>query len=233
MSIYQLIIRLSLAAIIGGLIGAERERYNRPAGLRTHILVTVGSTLVMLVSISGFGNTGDPARLAAQVVSGIGFLGAGTIFKDSSTVRGLTTAAGLWVCAGLGLAIGVGMYFASIICTIIVILSLTMLNQLERNLVYKDIVYIHFKAVDTGNIIQQLQDRLRSINAEIVEVDIKNNKDILEEADDNMINLKTKIKVDRKLGFDVLNEIMSDMDNLYSISYSKENARKNPYKNKL
>lgn len=130
-------IRLFVSAILGGVIGYERETKNHPAGLRTHMLVSVGSTLIMLISIGGFSQyspNGDPARLAAQVVSGIGFVGAGTIFKQGSTVRGLTTAASLWMCAGIGLAVGVGFYFAAVFAAIISISSLTFLNQIESKI---------------------------------------------------------------------------------------------------
>ncbi|HBL37110.1 MAG TPA: methyltransferase, partial [Firmicutes bacterium] len=106
-----------VATLLGAVIGLEREQHGRPAGLRTHILVALGSCLIMLVSIYGFpsGTGSDPARLAAQVVSGIGFLGAGTILRDGTSIRGLTTAASLWVVAGIGLAAGTGFYWAAAI----------------------------------------------------------------------------------------------------------------------
>jgi len=100
--------KLLAAAVVGAVVGIERERRDRPAGLRTHILVCVGSTLIMLVSIDVAGSRADPGRIAAQIVTGIGFLGAGTIFRSGGSVRGLTTAAGLWVVAGIGMAIGMG-----------------------------------------------------------------------------------------------------------------------------
>lgn len=134
----QIILRLVLSAIIGGLIGLEREANNRPAGFRTHILVAVGSTLIMLVSIDGFYDvkTGayfaDPARLGCQVVSGIGFLGAGTILRTGNHIKGLTTAASLWVCAGVGLAIGSGYYLGGLVTTGIVFLSLVSLRSFEK-----------------------------------------------------------------------------------------------------
>lgn len=134
----EVIKRLVLAAIIGGLIGIEREVHNRPAGLRTHILVTLGSTLIMLVSIDGLYRVGDgimtsdPYRLAAQVVSGIGFLGAGTIMKTGNSIKGLTTAASLWVSAGIGLAIGTGYYLGGIITAAIVLITLMSLGFIER-----------------------------------------------------------------------------------------------------
>jgi putative Mg2+ transporter-C (MgtC) family protein len=121
---------------MGAFIGLEREKHGRPAGLRTHALVSLGSCLIMLISIYGFnGITGrDPARLAAQVVSGIGFLGAGTIIREGTSIRGLTTAASLWVVAGIGLAIGSGFYFAGITATFLSVLVLVYLENLEKKL---------------------------------------------------------------------------------------------------
>ncbi|MBS4021228.1 MAG: MgtC/SapB family protein [Dethiobacter sp.] len=133
----DLVGRLLLAALLGGLVGFERETHNRPAGLRTHILVCVGSTLVMMVSVFGFGGDGakgDQARIAAQVVSGIGFLGAGTIMRQGSAVRGLTTAASLWVVAGIGLAVGIGLHVAAAAATVLVLISLFSLSSVESYL---------------------------------------------------------------------------------------------------
>lgn len=131
-------LRLFVACILGGLIGLERESLDRPAGFRTHILVCVGSALIMIVSMYAFAavesTNKDPGRIAAQVVSGIGFLGAGTIIKEGSTVKGLTTAASLWVVSGIGLAIGSGFYFAGIIATAMVFLTLVLFGRLEKRL---------------------------------------------------------------------------------------------------
>jgi len=134
----DLLIRLLMASLLGGLIGIEREVNNRPAGFRTHILVTLGSCLIMILSIYGFsglgtdGRGGEPARLAAQVVSGIGFLGAGTIMREGTNVRGLTTAASIWVCGGIGLAIGTGFYEAAILTTLLAIGSLVSVQFVEK-----------------------------------------------------------------------------------------------------
>lgn len=136
----EVLIRLSLAALFGGLIGLERERKNWVAGLRTHMMVSVGSCLAMIVSMYGFadvlGNEHlrlDPARVAAQVISGIGFIGAGTIlFLRQGAVRGLTTAAGLWTVAAIGLATGGGLYFAAAVTTVIALIILLALQPLER-----------------------------------------------------------------------------------------------------
>jgi len=135
----DILIRLSLAALFGALIGLERERKNWAAGLRTHMMVCVGSCLIMIVSAFGFADilasdhvALDPSRVAAQVVSGIGFIGAGTIlFMKQGTIHGLTTAAGLWTVAGIGLATGGGMYFAAGATTIIALIILWVLSPLE------------------------------------------------------------------------------------------------------
>jgi putative Mg2+ transporter-C (MgtC) family protein len=137
--LFDVMVPLLMAAVAGGVVGLERERSRRPAGLRTHVLVSVGSALVMQVSLdmyhitlgTGFGN-GDPGRIAAQVISGIGFLGAGTIMREGANIRGLTTAASLWVVAGIGLAAGSGMYLEALVATLIVVLTLKTLSEVEH-----------------------------------------------------------------------------------------------------
>lgn len=137
-----MVIRLVVAAVLGSAVGLERERLDWAAGLRTHMLVCVGSALAVIISAFGFKDilgtanvTLDPSRIAAQVISGIGFLGAGTIlFLRSEVVRGLTTAAGLWAVAAIGLAIGAGLYVAGAVTTAIVLLILAGIKPLERRL---------------------------------------------------------------------------------------------------
>ncbi len=131
---WSVIVRIVLAVLCGGIIGVERETKRRPAGYRTHTLVCLGATMTMLTSqyLMTAGWTTDPARLGAQVVAGIGFIGAGTIIVTRRRqVKGLTTAAGLWVSAIIGLAIGVGYYEAAILTTVFVILAETILSKLE------------------------------------------------------------------------------------------------------
>ena len=132
----QIILRLVLSVILSGLIGLERQMHRRTAGLRTHILVCLGSCLVMLTSLYIFDIyknvvSLDPARIAAGVITGIGFLGAGTIIREKEGVRGLTTAASLWVVAGIGLAVGCGFLNASIFTTILALVVLFFLRYLE------------------------------------------------------------------------------------------------------
>lgn len=136
----EIAIRLCLAALFGGLIGLERERKDWAAGLRTHMMVCVGASLTMMVSVYGFSDVLgsknmvlDPSRIAAQVISGIGFIGAGTIlFLKQGVIRGLTTASGLWTVAAIGLATGGGMYFAAGMATVLSLIILLLLQPFER-----------------------------------------------------------------------------------------------------
>ncbi len=134
----ELSFRILLAMMIGGVIGWERETSNRPAGLRTHMLVAIGSAVIMLMgelSLHRYEDitTMDPTRLGAQVISGIGFLGAGTILRDGVTIRGLTTAASVWSVACLGLAAGGGFYEAAVAGTVAILLTLTIFEYLEKS----------------------------------------------------------------------------------------------------
>lgn len=151
MDALEIVFKLALACILGGIVGLERESLNRPAGFRTYTVVCVGSALAMVVSIDMFAQayrhvTADPGRIAAQVVSGIGFLGAGTIMKEGATIRGLTTAAGLWVVACIGLAVGAGMYMAAIVTTVMILFVLIYFARFEHRFtgmrLYKGIVML-------------------------------------------------------------------------------------------
>ncbi|HEX4111766.1 MAG TPA: MgtC/SapB family protein [Stellaceae bacterium] len=139
LSDWQLVVRLLIAAALGSLIGAERERLTWAPGLRTHMLVCVGACLFMIVSAFGFADILgtrnvilDPSRIAAQVVSGIGFLGAGSILLRGDVVRGLTTAASLWTVAAVGLAVGGGLYIEAVAATIVILVILAGIKPLEE-----------------------------------------------------------------------------------------------------
>ena len=119
-----LILRLLLSGLLGGLIGAEREYRAKVAGVRTHLLVAVGASLMLIVSRYGFDGQGDPSRVAAQIVSGIGFIGAGSIIVQRHAVHGLTTAAGIWVAAGIGMAVAAGLYAVAVAATILSLVGL-------------------------------------------------------------------------------------------------------------
>ena len=118
------VIRLILATILGAMVGLEREITHKPAGLRTHMLVSLGACLFTIVSMYDFGM--DPARVAAGIVTGIGFIGAGTIIAEREKVVGVTTAASLWATAAIGLTVGVGDYFLSIVATVLVFIVLSL-----------------------------------------------------------------------------------------------------------
>lgn len=138
----EIILRLLLGALIGGAIGFERQIHGRPAGFRTHILVSISSVLLMLVSeyfhyLSSFDSTYisvDPGRIAAGAMTGVGFIGAGVVLKTGFTIQGLTTAACIWVVSAIGLSIGSGLYLAGILTFLITIVSLTLLRSVERKM---------------------------------------------------------------------------------------------------
>ncbi len=143
---YEMMIRLTVACLLSGLIGLERETAKHEAGLRTHILVCLGSTLIMLTSLHVFDIYKsqaqlDPTRIAAGVITGIGFLGAGTIIRSPEGVRGLTTASSLWVVAALGLSVGCGFYKTSIFVTFLVMAVLLFLRKFEKALLKKGVAY--------------------------------------------------------------------------------------------
>lgn len=143
LSALDISLRLGIAALLGGLIGLEREAHGKEAGLRTHALVSLGSALIMIVSIEIFENyrqvaSVDPSRIAAQVVSGVGFLGAGAILRSGQGIKGLTTAAGLWASSGIGLACGLGFYPPALITTALTLFILVIFSKVDRYFGGKD-----------------------------------------------------------------------------------------------
>jgi putative Mg2+ transporter-C (MgtC) family protein len=132
-------VRLIAAAALGAVIGLEREIHDHPAGMRTHLLVSVGSAGFTVLSIAAFpAPGGDPARIAAQIVTGIGFLGAGAILKEGATIRGLTTAASLWATAAVGMAAGAGAWITALTITVIVVVSLWPLRLVADRVIGRD-----------------------------------------------------------------------------------------------
>lgn len=164
---YEFVLRLFVAAILGGVIGLEREYRAKEAGFRTHFLVALGSGLFMILSQFGFDNvlghyqlvSLDPSRIASQVVTGIGFIGAGTIIFQKHVVRGLTTAAGLWVTSAIGMTVGAGMYVLSIATTVLVLLCLEALYFILQHFGTRNIT-VTFSTPQEENI-QHVLQRLR------------------------------------------------------------------------
>ena len=174
LNIYSITIRLVLAILFGGLLGLERAIKHHAAGFRTYILVCVGATIAMITNefICKVTNTGDGARLGAQVISGIGFLGAGSImFTSRNQVKGLTTAAGLWACACLGLAIGVGFYSLAVISTIIIIGVLASLPSIDKALRKKSKMFaIHIEFECRANLKEFIKS-VRDLNFKVLSIE--------------------------------------------------------------
>jgi putative Mg2+ transporter-C (MgtC) family protein len=146
--------RVFLAFVLGGLVGFERERIQRPAGLRTHMLVAAGSACFTVASIYGFQGLGvdsDPARLAAQIITGIGFLGAGAIFRTGDTVKGITTASSIWITAAIGILMGAGMIYLAVFTTAMTWFVLFVVKSIELRLERKRLVVRNGEQdIDTG-----------------------------------------------------------------------------------
>jgi putative Mg2+ transporter-C (MgtC) family protein len=173
--VWEDIIRLVLAMVLGGLIGLEREFTNRPAGFRTHTLVCMGSALVMIISEYIFDMYHqmvnlDPARLGAAVVSGIGFLGAGTILKDGVRIRGLTTAASLWVVACVGLAAGAGLYWISIFSALLIYVTLILLKKIESLFKSSGVIEIELDMLNVPGQIAKVTELMGKLKVQIRDI---------------------------------------------------------------
>lgn len=167
----QLVFRLLAAFLAGGLVGWQRELAEKPAGLRTHILVCVGSALITVISIFAFGKMGsDPARITAQIVSGIGFLGAGTIFRYGFSITGLTTAASLWAVSGIGIALGSGMFFVGFLSTGFIFLTLWLLEYVEKRYLKKGNVTLRLSILNRPGVLGQIGVKLGELGVNIERV---------------------------------------------------------------
>lgn len=188
--------RLILITLLAGVIGFERERHGRAAGFRTHILVGLGACLVMLTgmfladtSVSG---DFDPTRMGAQVVSGVGFLGAGTILRYRASIRGLTTAASLWVVAGLGLAVGAGFLWGALASTGIIILALFGFSRLERAMRRELYQVLAIETAVSPQSLARIRETLAQFDVEIRDLDIKPGAD----ADTSQVEFQVKLLSD-------------------------------------
>lgn len=208
-SYVELTIRLSLALLLGGAIGIEREYRAKEAGFRTHFLVALGSALFCLVSQYGFGvDLKDSSRVAAQVVSGIGFLGAGTIIFQKNVVRGLTTAAGLWVTAAIGLACGTGMYVAATITTVMVLLGLEVLNLLIPQL-GNITIELNF-AAPSRDAVKQLIKRIKTDGMEVHSYELKDRRT----SQGEFLEVSLEIKAKRGLHTSRILDYMNDFSDV-------------------
>lgn len=211
------LVRILASFFIGTLVGIERETHDQPAGLRTHILISIGATVVMLISIfipqtfTNFQN-GDPGRIAAQVVSGIGFLGAGAILKFGADVKGLTTAASIWAMAALGLAVGAGMFVIGFIGVVVILFALTVMNLFEKR-VFKErtIRKVELVVKKKDSDIQALKVVLKNQDIKIIQTGFERN---INEATDRIVFL---VGVTRKINIQKLSENFEKQPGIVSI----------------
>lgn len=178
---HELLLQLALAAALGGVIGLEREASGKPAGFRTNLLICLGAALLTALSrsVALEGTTGgfrsDPGRIAAQIVSGMGFLGAGTILQSRGMVTGLTTAATLWVVAAIGMAVGAGAYVAALAATLLVVLALMILGRVEDRLLLRRpaerVIEVVFSAAEGG--LRRLEDLLAARGIQVGAVSVE------------------------------------------------------------
>lgn len=219
----EILKRLLIASLLGALIGVERERKHRAAGLRTHIIVSVATCLIMLVSIDGFkafygDETWDATRFAGQAISGIGFLGAGTILQKKDVIKGLTTAATLWLCAANGLAVGIGYYKGAIFATIICLITLINLKFLTDFLNKKETIsYLmtfdnnKFERKEFKAVCEEEAIEIRSLNLE-------------EEKNDDISTIVCTLAYPKNYNIDNLLEILKEELNL-SKAINKEDLQ--------
>lgn len=233
----QIVIRLIFSALAGGIVGLEREVKNRPAGLRTHVLVSLGSALVMLISIDGFNGVGDPARLAAQVVTGVGFLGAGTIMKTGSDIKGLTTAASLWVCSGIGLAIGNGYYLGGAVTTIIVIVALISLRTFEGRMSNKKTKSLGVIGKNRPGLIGDIGIFLGKHNISIKDIEIMDDESDSDEEDSEIMEVYFSVRsynnINLKYIYSMIYEIPGVIKVIYEDKELFENYSDDSWSNKL
>lgn len=203
-------LRLILAGVLGAFVGFERESRSKEAGLRTHMLVCIGSALIMLVSQYGFFEiiqkyiNVDPSRIAAQVVSGIGFLGAGVIFKEHGSIKGLSTAAGLWCVAAIGLAIGSGLYTLGIIATVLILIAFEMLSIFSKKF-YNLHIEVQIRTDKNSNI--NLRNEITNTKNAVTSYRVTNDES------SKIINLKIRSKSDEDA-----NKLLESLNSMKDLS---------------
>ncbi len=214
----QIILRLLVGAVLGAAVGIEREQHDQPAGLRTHMILVIGATLAMVLSVNlGYlyareGTPSDPARLAAQVISGIGFLGAGAILRFGFNVKGLTTATSLWTMAIVGMTVGAGYYLIGVVATILMLVVLSLLSFIENRFVRTSVSrYIQVEAdyhkgvvKSIRKVMQQFADNTLSFT---IQKHFKNKR----------IRIQVVARISRDQALEDLIEILSDIDGVRNL----------------
>ena len=205
-------IRILLAGVCGAAIGFERRKRFKDAGIRTHLILSIGCAVIMIVSKYAFKDTldYDSARVASNIITGVGFLGAGVIFVKSGSVRGLTTAAGIWTTAAIGMAIGAGFYLLGIGVSILLILIQILLYRIVPALESIEVAELLIKAKRTPNILETIKKELDKNNVFISTVKIKKHE--------NELDIRFSVKVQKDHSLQGLFELLSSYDEIIEIS---------------
>jgi len=182
MNMLDIMLKLILAIALGGIIGLEREASQKPAGLRTHILISVSAAMMMILSqlvLAGKEPAGgDMLRVAAAVITGMGFIGAGTIIQSQGMVHGLTTASTLWTVAGLGLVVGAGYYLVAILFAVLVIATLVLFRRVEETHLKKALYHYHLKIKDSPDILVNLRKLIFHLGLKLAELNLKKERNV-------------------------------------------------------
>lgn len=218
----NILIRILLSIILGFGIGLERELTNKWAGLRTHILVCLGSCLFTLLSIYGFSTAisiypiGDPGRIAAQVITGIGFIGGGTVLRQGATVQGLTTAATLWIVASIGMACGCGKIHWAVVCAVLAIAILVLIRIFEKQFIpgsHKNVKRLKVSIVCDDDSKTYVIKKLHEVFSDIFELTKKTS-----DCDENQIKIVSKIITNKKNPIQFVHEKLDDINCIHSVS---------------
>lgn len=182
MSMLDIMLKLLLAIALGGIIGLEREASQKPAGLRTHILISASAAMMMIFSelvLAGKEPAGgDTLRVAAAVITGMGFIGAGTIIQSQGMVHGLTTASTLWTVAGLGLVVGAGYYLVAIVFSVLIIAALVLFRRVEETHLKKALYHYHLKIKDSPDILVNLRKLIFHLGLKLAELNLKKERNV-------------------------------------------------------
>ncbi len=212
----DILAKLAVSILLGGIIGWEREVHDRPAGLRTHVLVCLGSSVYMILSLTFSGPTSDPARIAAQVATGMGFLGAGTIIRHGNAVRGLTTAASLWAVAAIGLCVGRGDigYLIAACSTLFVFFTLRGLSWIERRTALKR-QYRNLVAR-----VHRPRELMPEIEAALDQQGVRvQSWDIGDQITDDIFELRLQLRIPPNLALNKVNSTLTAMDDILAVEW--------------
>jgi putative Mg2+ transporter-C (MgtC) family protein len=215
---WQIILRVLVGAVLGAAVGIERERHDQPAGLRTHMILVIGATLAMVLSVNvGYlyarpGTPSDPARLAAQVISGIGFLGAGAILRYGFTVKGLTTATSLWTMAIVGMTVGAGYYLIGVFATILMLVVLSLLNIIENRFVRTAVArFIQIEADYHKGVVKSIRKTVQKFSDSLasftIQKHIKNKR----------LRIQIVARISRDQALEELIELLSDIEGVRNL----------------